>query len=232
MSGVWSHEIAMMWNQATRHVTWGPWEKRTDHDAPKSDMFLVVAVDGKVVARTARPEIAELIAQVPDLCEPILRKGRSEYDGVGAEAADAAHERGFGQGYEKGYREGEADQGDAMDHWREEYEDKRMVCLDDLLGLSEGMALILSKMAEEPIGAPDKVTKAAIRQLLDWRRRQMKAYCEKHQVLLMAPKHGEDEPKGAYVGLQKAGKTWGELAVEAARFYEGWLKSDKRRTDR
>jgi hypothetical protein len=204
----------MLWSAVTRSLSWGPWQHTAIINSEGHSQFIVKTLSGVEVARTPSKDIAELIAQVPDLCEPILRKGRSNYEGIGAEASESAHERGRSEGYATGFKEGEAEQGEAMSHWQEEYEERRMETMDDLLGLTEGVALILSKLAEEPIGSSTEVTKATIRKLLDWRMAQMQKLSEKQSY--------ESVIEDASKEKEKVGRTWGDLAVTAAKLYKDW----------
>lgn len=128
----WSADIQRLFNAARSHdqIVYGPWSvEHVPHPvivpsqigyndyAKKDEGWQVKDLNGTTIAVTANKALAELIAALPDLCDPALRPGFGGHVECGITgraksiptSGTADPQKAFDTGYRQGYDEGVAD---------------------------------------------------------------------------------------------------------------------------
>jgi len=117
----WDETVKRLWASAASKVGYGVWTVTPTIDEPAkvetgngeiqlsaSALYAVRNASGVVVALTGYYPVAQLLAQVPDLCEPSYRPADSS-GGVGVETDNDAERRTLHTAHAEGYAEGRAD---------------------------------------------------------------------------------------------------------------------------
>lgn len=125
----WIKDMQALWQRTTRAVGWGIWLARdtVTHpvEAPLTasgvgtlsmpGWHAVTTLNGRLVALTASPDVAAMVAAIPDLLEPTLRPSGAEATGPGIPDPAASYETGVMHGYETGEADAYRDATAAMD---------------------------------------------------------------------------------------------------------------------
>lgn len=110
----WDRDIEMTYQRATRNLEYGPWRVLRDGHT-------VVDSGGRTIIRVASPAFAQLIAHLPELCDPVLRPHLPQVleDGslppaCGVSDSQAAYDEGYSEGYDKGVKVGYAESSETI----------------------------------------------------------------------------------------------------------------------
>jgi hypothetical protein len=98
----WTKEIQRLWGRVHGAYGYGPW--RVTSTPVTVAPYGVVGASGKDIVAVGDPDLAALIAALPDLCDPDLRP-REDFDSIGIATPEHAHEDGWKSGYAVGRSE-------------------------------------------------------------------------------------------------------------------------------
>ena len=128
----WSADIQRLFNavRSSGGIVYGPWSvQHVPHPVivpsqlgynnygKEEEGWQVKDLNGTTIVVTANKALSELIAALPDLCDPALRPGAGEYVECGVTgraksiptSGTADPQKAFASGYRRGYVEGVAD---------------------------------------------------------------------------------------------------------------------------
>lgn len=102
----WAEDVEMIYRRATRDLEYGPWRVL-------GDGHTVVDAGGRTIVKVSSTAFARLVAQLPELCDPVLRPNLPQTldDGslpppCGVDDPQEAYDKGYEAGYDKGHTVG------------------------------------------------------------------------------------------------------------------------------